>query len=98
MLFDAVAGAAPVEVGRLDLPEGMAIHDFVGDGPHPLDQAKVVLTASAGGGFVRRMASRGIDTVITAETDPVAAVRACLDGAQAPVSPETAPPCGCADH
>ncbi len=95
-LFEVKAGQEPVEVGRLDLPMGMAFHDFRGDGPHPLDQAQVVLAASAGPGFVQRMSGRGITAAITAETDPVDAVRQFLAGKAIPPNP--AEPCGCGHH
>jgi hypothetical protein len=99
LLFEAVAGQPAVEVGRLDLDPGMTIHDFEGDGPHPLDQAKAVVAASAGGGFVRRMAGRGIATVLTEERDPAAAARAVAEGSAAPVAAESVGPCGCqGDH
>jgi predicted Fe-Mo cluster-binding NifX family protein len=95
LLLEANAGLTPREIGRLDLPEGMAIHDFVGDGPHPLDQAKAVIAGSAGEGFVRRMAARKIDTVLTDETDPVVAVGRYVAGLLAPTDAASAPPCGC---
>ncbi|SEH35854.1 NifB/NifX family molybdenum-iron cluster-binding protein [Magnetospirillum fulvum] len=99
LLFDATAGQPVREVGRLDLAEGMAIHDFEGDGPHPLDQAKVVVAGSAGEGFIRRMDARGIVTVLTEQTDPVAAIRQYVEGALAPTAAESAGPCGChGDH
>ena len=79
LLFQAEAGGAPVETGRLDLPKEMAFHGFAGRS-HPLDGVDVVIAGSAGPGFVARMRERGIVAVATAETDPQAAVAAYLDG------------------
>jgi len=99
LLFEATAGQPVSEVGRLELSEGQAIHDFVGDGPHPLDRAKVIVAGSAGEGFIRRMDARGIVTVLTEETDPVAAIRSYVEGALAPTAAESAHVCGChGDH
>ncbi|HYH22662.1 MAG TPA: nitrogen fixation protein [Azospirillum sp.] len=85
LLFQAGAGAPPVESGRLDLPKELAFHGFAG-GPHPLDAVDVVIAGSAGPGFVARMRERGIVTVATVETDPQAAVAAYLDGTLRPAA------------
>jgi len=99
LLFEAVAGQPVRPAGRLDLPEGQAIHDFASDAPHPLDQARAVIAGSAGDGFVRRMATRGIDTILTQETDPLKAVEQYLAGTIGATDPESAGPCGChGDH
>ena len=93
ILFEAGPGAQPSEIGRIDLPPGMAIHDVQGDAPHPLDRAGVVLAASAGAGFIRKMAERGIVAATTAASDPVEAVRRFI--ADGPMPPAAAEPCGC---
>lgn len=93
ILFEADPTGTPSEIGRIDLPTGMAIHDFGESGPHPLDQANVIIAGSAGEGFVNRMTRRGIVTVLTDQLDPAEAVRQfALGYAVAPVGP-----CGC-DH
>ncbi len=94
ILFEAEQGKEPIEVGRLDLPMGMAFHDFHGDGPHPLDQAQVVLAASAGPGFIRRMSARGIAAAVSSESDPVEAVRQFLTGKTGQPNSEVSA-CGC---
>lgn len=78
LVFQAGADGAPVEIDRLDLANGMAMHDVGDDVPHPLDAVDVVMSASCGDGFVRRMARRGIVAVTTGESDPLAAVKAYL--------------------
>lgn len=84
LMYEAEPGAAPVEAGRLDLPKELAIHDWHGTGPHPLDDADVVIAGSCGPGFEKRMAARGIIALATSETDPARAVSAYLAGTLAP--------------
>ena len=86
LIFEAQSGQMPVETGRLDLPKDMSIHEFRGTGPHPLDDVDAVISGSAGPGFVRRMAERGIAAVATSETDPAAAATAYLAGTLAPAA------------
>jgi predicted Fe-Mo cluster-binding NifX family protein len=78
LIFDVQAGAEPALVARLDLPRELAMHDFHGDGPHPIDDVDVLLSQGFGDGFAQRMARRGILTIATDQTDPVAAVHAYL--------------------
>ncbi|RAI33151.1 NifB/NifX family molybdenum-iron cluster-binding protein [Rhodoplanes serenus] len=80
LVFEAEQGVAPREVDRLDLPKELAMHEFHGSGPHPLDVVQALIAGSAGPGFIRRMAGRGITAVATSETDPVAAVTHLLAG------------------
>ncbi|MEJ2623719.1 MAG: nitrogen fixation protein [Pseudolabrys sp.] len=96
VLFEAVAGKEPTEIGRLDLPKNMAFHEFAGEGPHPLERADVVLAGSAGPGFARKMAARGIVASVTTLADPVEAVRRFL--AEGPVSPTAIAASDCACH
>ncbi len=87
LVYEAEPGITPREVERLDLPREMSMHEFHGDGPHPLDTAAAVITLSAGAGFIRRMAARGITATTTSETDPVEAARAFAEGRLAPAMP-----------
>jgi len=80
LVYEAEPGKTPREVDRLDLPRGMAMHEFHGPGPHPLDGVDAILTGGAGNGFVRRMAARNIEAVVTAETDPLTAVKRFVAG------------------
>lgn len=90
LVFEAAAGAAPREIERLDLPPDLSIHEFRCDGPHPLFGVQAVIAASAGAGFVRRLAERGVEAVVTGETDPAAAVAGWVAG--------TTIPAGAHDH
>lgn len=68
------------EISRLDLPKEMSMHEFRGEGGHPIDEFDVIVTASCGDGFMRRMAARGIRVICTAETDPLTAASAVCHG------------------
>lgn len=73
IVYEALPGGLPAEVGRLDLPLEQSFHAFAG-GPHPLDGVDALLTGGAGEGLVRKLALRGIRVVVTGETDPMQAV------------------------
>jgi len=89
IVFDASLPCYPEEVERLDLPKEMAMHEFTG-GPHPLDQMDVIITASAGEGFIRKLSHRGVKVVVTGETDPRLAVRDFLSGQVTPAESHSA--------
>jgi predicted Fe-Mo cluster-binding NifX family protein len=96
--FLVFEGATPddvVEVARLDLPREMAFHDHAG-GPHPIDGADVLVTASAGAGFLKKLAARGIRVVTTVETDPRQAVIDVLAGRVQPAA--SGDDCDCGGH
>jgi predicted Fe-Mo cluster-binding NifX family protein len=59
-------------------------HHFQGDGPHPLRGVQVMVTASAGEGFVRHMAEWGATVMRTGESDPRAALEKLLAGEALP--------------
>lgn len=87
LLFEVGNGGDPAPAGRLDLGPDDVLHHF-GDGrPHPIDGTAVVIAGSSGEGFVKHMARRGIECVLTAETDPLQAVRDRLAGAVKPAAP-----------
>jgi predicted Fe-Mo cluster-binding NifX family protein len=74
-----------VELDRLDLPKAMSMHEFKGQ-EHPLFEADVLLTASAGHGFVRRLNQHEIQVICTSETNPYAAASAFLEGNPLPAA------------
>ncbi len=75
LIYEIDEQGKPVESGRLDLDKMMTMHEFRNkDGSHPLDQMDVIITASAGAGFIQKLQSRGVQVVVTGETDPVQAV------------------------
>jgi predicted Fe-Mo cluster-binding NifX family protein len=78
LVYEARPGEEPVEIERLDLPKEMSLHEFHGEGAHPLDGVDVVVSRLFGEGFARRMADRGIVAVATNASDPVVAVKEYL--------------------
>ena len=80
IVFEADEQTPPREIERLDLDADMAIHGFDHRSVHPLDSMQVLITGSAGEGFVRHLAARGVLVVATNEINPGLAVAAFLDG------------------
>lgn len=72
---------APV---RVDLTKVQVLHTFEDNEPHPLDGVDIVVTASAGDGFIRHMKKRGADVLLTGETDPAVAITCILAGEALP--------------
>ena len=108
LLFEALPDTPAQEIGRIDLPKEMALHGFSDAEPHPLDTVDALIVGSAGEGFVRRMARRGVRVLLTSETDPLRAATALVAGTLTPPMPElhAAPvqghgaegSCGCGGH
>lgn len=83
LVYRAGPDGTVTELDRLDLPMGMALHDYHGD-DHPVYAFDAVVTAGCGDGFARRLAERGVRVVATAETDPLVAVAAVAAGRALP--------------
>ncbi|HXH72103.1 MAG TPA: NifB/NifX family molybdenum-iron cluster-binding protein, partial [Mariprofundaceae bacterium] len=62
------------EAERVTLPKEFVFHHYKDDAPHPLASCSVVIGASAGDSFVAKMQRRGMEVVLTAESDPATAV------------------------
>lgn len=73
----------------LELPIEQSFHETPGDGPHPLDEIDVLISGGMGDNLHTRLKRRGIDTLITPETDPAQAVTAYLQGRLETSTPET---------
>jgi len=86
IIFDVGPLGEVPEVVWLDLPLDMSIHKFSG-GKHPLDEMDVILTASAGQGFVAKLAQRGVQVITCGESNPQKAVSDYLAGHVKPVNP-----------
>ncbi|UEM01178.1 nitrogenase accessory factor [Skermanella rosea] len=80
LVYEGEAGTEPVKVKDLFLAEDQIFHVFEGEGAHPLDEVTVVITGNAREKFIRKCANRGIQAVLTSETDPVAAVKGYFAG------------------
>jgi predicted Fe-Mo cluster-binding NifX family protein len=86
IIFDVEALRDTSVVTHLDLPLEMTFHEFAG-GKHPLDDVDVILTASAGQGFIAQLAQRGVQVITCGESDPHQAVQDYLAGEVKPVIP-----------
>lgn len=65
----------------LELPIEQAFHSAPSDQAHPLDDINILVTGEMGSGLKQRLMQRGIQGVITSETDPDQAVATLLAGA-----------------
>ena len=72
------------ELERIDLPKEMSLHAYHSAEPHPVEALDVLITAGCGEGFVRRMAMMDIRLYVTAESDPLTAVKAIIRGEALP--------------
>ncbi len=75
--------ALPAPV-RVELAKDQVFHHFRDDGPHPLDGIDIAVAGSAGDGFIRHMQKRGVQVLLTGETDPAAALTRILAGEALP--------------
>lgn len=87
LVFTVEDGAITGPPRAVELSKPEVFHHFKDDGPHPLDGITALIAASSGESFVRRMAKRGVDARMTAETDPEKAVRNYLDTTLPPPKP-----------
>ena len=83
LIYDAQPNEPITEVGRLDLPKDMSLHEYHGDN-HPLFALDAVITASCGDGFANRMLQHGVRVITTAEVNPVVAANAVAHGEALP--------------
>ena len=86
IVFELATPCTPRDVERLDLPRELALHEYRGL-DHPLFAMDAVITGGAGDGFVRRLGARGIEVVLTGETDPLQAVHDYVAGIVKPPLP-----------
>jgi len=86
LVFEVPEGQTPVEVDRLELAPDQVFHHHK-QGTNPLDGVSVLIAASAGEGFLRRMGKRGIEAVLTGEADARKAAADYLAGTLAPPRP-----------
>jgi predicted Fe-Mo cluster-binding NifX family protein len=84
LVYDCRPGQPIPEPERIALEKEQVMHHFKDDGPHPLDGVEIVIAGSAGDGFFRHMRKRGADVLLTAETEPAAALAKILAGEALP--------------
>ena len=80
LVFDCQPGASLPEPERVELSKEQLPHHFKDDGPHPLHGLAVMVTASAGTGFMRHMEGWGTQVLLTGESDPKTALEKILSG------------------
>jgi predicted Fe-Mo cluster-binding NifX family protein len=86
LLYELNPDGEVAEAGRLDLDRVMTIQES-GDAEHPLDSVEILITGSAGAGFVQRFNLRGIRVVLTGERDPIQAINDLLNNRIKPPNP-----------
>lgn len=81
---------ALVERTLLELPIEQSFHAHHGPEPHPLQAqaVQVLISGGMGEGLQRRLASMGIEGLITSESDPDRAVTAWLKGELPRMAPQ----------
>lgn len=88
LLFETTEGGKPLRLGPVVLDPRTVFHHYRDEqGPHPLAEASVLIFQTAGEGFLRRMAKKGVVTAPTAERDPDRAVADYLAGCLKPPRP-----------
>ena len=83
LVFEALAGAQPREVERLDLPMEMSLHEYHGD-DHPLFGLDALITQGHGQGFAQRLTRHGVRVIATSASDPLATAAAVAAGQSLP--------------
>lgn len=89
LVFEVGPDQVPREVNRIDLERQMTMHEFRGRGAHPLDQVDMLITGSAGAGFVQKLGARGVQVVVTGESDPQQAIADVISGQVKPPLPHS---------
>ncbi|MBE9109222.1 NifB/NifX family molybdenum-iron cluster-binding protein [Nodosilinea sp. LEGE 07298] len=72
----------------LQITKDQSFHESSPKDSHPLDTVQVLISGGMGRGLARRLESKGIQPLITPETDLDAAVIAYLAGTLATLTPE----------
>ncbi len=83
LTYETNAQGELVELARIDLPKELSIHEYKGEN-HPLFEFDVLVSASAGQGFINRLSQQGVQVICTSETDPQAAAQAIVQGRPLP--------------
>lgn len=75
----------------LELPKEASFHDSSPHAAHPLDDVNLLIAGGMGEGLQARLARRGIESVITTESDPARAVLLWLAGSLPRAAPHSHP-------
>lgn len=87
LVFPVVDDGTLGQPERVDIPAAMVFHHFDGSHPHPLDGIGVLISLSAGDGFLAKMRKRGVTVALTSEPGPAAAAAAYLAQTLPPPKP-----------
>lgn len=79
-LIYQVADGKVLAKDLLELPDELSFHNSSPHDPHPLDDVAVLINGGMGQGLARRLANKGIMSVITTRKDPDGAVLDYLNG------------------
>ena len=74
LVFDVDAQGHITHAPRIELEKAETMHETAPGLGHPLDALDVLITGSAGAGFLRKMDERGVRVVMTSLSDPEDAV------------------------
>jgi len=66
-------------IDKLDLAKSQSIHESNPAEKHPLDDLDILITASCGVGFFRKMNARGVQVIQTDEQDPLTAAKIVIN-------------------
>lgn len=80
LVYDCQPGAPLPAPQRVSLEKSQLFHYFDDVGPHPLDGVSLIVAGSAGDGFLRHMAKRGAEVLLTGESDPQVALEKLIAG------------------
>lgn len=64
----------------LELPMEQAFHNSSPQLPHPLDDINILISAGMGQGLINRLENKGIQALVTSETDLDKAIEKLLQG------------------
>ncbi|WP_374509528.1 NifB/NifX family molybdenum-iron cluster-binding protein [Niveibacterium sp.] len=71
----------------VELKPEQRFHEIADGTPHPLDGIDLLISGGMGAGLQQKLARRGIESLITSETDPLRALTLLVQGALPVLSP-----------
>ncbi len=71
----------------VELEREQTFHELTDDMSHPLDGIDLLISGGMGAGLQQKLARRGIESLITSETDPLRALTLLAQGALPVLSP-----------
>jgi len=84
LVFTCTSGEPIALPENVQLTKEQLPHHFLDNGPHPLHGVEIMVAGSAGDGYIRHMKKWGAEVLLTAESDPHAALQMILSGESLP--------------